>query len=191
VNSRWFLAAVIASGMMVAACSRGAKTPTPTPTRTPTPVSTPIAGPTPTPTPTGPSSKSSVAYHPKTVTPQVSGTTVSLSAEEVGRNGIENFSVSSPAGNMTFMAYQLDGKYYVRAAICVPCGGKSFTLQNGTLTCDTCGTVFNATTGIGLRGSPACVTYAKKAAAYTTDGGNIAINMNDLTTAYQDTLNRK
>ena len=92
---------------------------------------------------------------------------------------------------MPFMAYQLDGKYYVRAAVCVPCGGKSFTLQNGTLICDICRTVFNATTGIGIRGSPACVTYAKKAAAYTIDGGNIVISIDDLTTAYQNTLNRK
>ena len=139
---------------------------------------------------TGPSSRSTVAYHPKTVTPQITGTTVSISAEEVGRNGIENFSVTSPAGNMPFMAYQLDGKYYVRAAICVPCGSKSFTLKSGTLICDSCRTVFDATTGTGTIGVGACITYAKKAAAYTIDGGNIAINIGDLTTAYQNTLNR-
>ncbi|MFH1484424.1 MAG: Fe-S-containing protein [Chloroflexota bacterium] len=132
-----------------------------------------------------------MAYRPKTVTPQISGTTVSISAEEVGRNGIENFSASSPAGNMPFMAYQLDGKYYVRAAVCVPCGGRSFTLKNGTLICDSCGTVFNASTGIGIRGVSACMSYAKKAAAYTIDGGNIVMSMDDLTTAYRNTLNRK
>ena len=52
------LAVVLASGLLVAACTcgQGGKTPTPTPapaaTRTPTPVSTPTAGPTPTATPT-------------------------------------------------------------------------------------------------------------------------------------------
>jgi len=139
---------------------------------------------------TGPSSKSTVAYRPKKVTPQVSGTTVSISAEEVGRNGIENFSVSSPTANMPFMAYQLDGQYYVRAAVCVPCGSKSFTLKSGTLICDSCKTVFSATTGVGTIGVSACMTYAKKAAAYTIDGGNIVMNISDLTKAYQDTLNR-
>lgn len=56
---RWSLAVVLASGLLVAACTcgQGGKTPTPTPTpapaatRTPTPVSTPTAGATATATP--------------------------------------------------------------------------------------------------------------------------------------------
>ena len=58
MSRRWVLTLVLASGLLVAACTcgQGGKTPTPTPTpsatRTPTPVSTPTAGPTPTATPT-------------------------------------------------------------------------------------------------------------------------------------------
>ena len=139
----------------------------------------------------GPTSRSTVAFSPKTVTPQISGTIVSISADEVTRNGMENFYVSSPGGNMSFMAYQLDGRYHVRADLCVPCGSRSFTLQKGMLICDSCGTVFNGTTGVGVSGVSACMSYAKKAAAYTTDAGRISINMNDLITAYQNTLNRR
>jgi hypothetical protein len=139
----------------------------------------------------GPTSRSTVAYSPKTVTPQISGTTVSISAGEVTRNGMENFYVSAPGGNMSFMAYQLDGRYHVRADLCVPCGSRSFTLQKGTLICDSCGTVFNGATGAGIRGAAACMSYAKKAATYTADASNISMNMNDLITAYQNTLNRR
>ncbi len=149
-------------------------------TRTP---STPAA----TPAVTGPSSKSNVAYRPVSFSTKVSGNTVTLSLAEVAKAGNGNFLVN----NMSFMAYQLDGKYYVRADVCVPCGSRIFTLQNGTLICGSCGTVFNATTGAGMRGVSACMSYAKKAAVYTTDMGNMIMTLDDLTTAYQNTINRK
>jgi hypothetical protein len=48
---QWLLA-MLASGILVASCSRGpGKTPTPTPTRAPTPAQTPLSTQTPTPTP--------------------------------------------------------------------------------------------------------------------------------------------
>lgn len=136
---------------------------------------------------TGPSSKSSVLYPPKSFSPTVSGSTVSLSMAEIAQAGNGNF----PINNMSFMAYQLDGNYYIRANVCVPCGSESFTLQNGTLLCGSCGTVFNATTGAGMRGVSACMTYAKKAVVYTTDGGNMVVTLTDLSTAYQNTINRR
>jgi len=53
---RWFSAAVLTGGMLLAACGKGAKTPTRTPTAaptaTPTAVATPTTTPTPAPTPT-------------------------------------------------------------------------------------------------------------------------------------------
>lgn len=64
---------------------------------------------------------------------------------------------------------------------------ESFTLTKGTLVCDSCGTVFNATTGIGMKG--ACVKFAKQAASYEVKDGNILIKGTDLITAYQNTLN--
>lgn len=130
---------------------------------------------------------SSTGYPPRNFSPEVNGTTISLSITELEQAVNGNFVVEG----MPFMAYNLDGKYYVRANICVPCGSDYFTLKNGTLVCGSCGTVFNATTGAGMRGAPACMTFTKKAVAYTTDGGSIVMNLNDLTKAFQDTLYRR
>ena len=183
---------VIGITAILAGCNQGytsgnggapAKAPTTAPaaqtTAAPTPT-TPAAS-------TGPSSKSSTAYPPKNFSPTVSGSTVSLSMSDVSQAGNGKFAVN----NMSFMAYLMDGKYYIRANVCVPCGSKIFTLKNGTLICGSCGTVFNATTGAGMSGVPACKTYTKKAAVFTTDGGNLVMTLADLTTAYQNTLNRK
>lgn len=136
---------------------------------------------------TGPSSKSSTAYRPMGFTPTASGSNVLLPMATVAQGSNGNFFVN----NMAFMAYLMDGKYYVRANVCVPCGSKTFTLQNGTLICGSCGTVFNATTGAGMRGVSACMSYAKKAVVYTTDGDNMVMSLDALTTAYQNTLNRR
>jgi len=76
------------------------------------------------------------------------------------------------------MAYKYNNQTYVRADICPPCGSQSFTLKNGTLVCDTCGTVFNAATGAGISG--ACVKYAKQSVAFQTQNGNILMNGTDL-----------
>lgn len=135
----------------------------------------------------GPTSKSSTKYSPKGFTPTASVSNVMLSMDTVAQNANGNFYVNK----MPFMAYMLDGKYYVRANVCVPCGSQSFTLQNGKLICNSCGTVFNATTGAGMSGVSACMSYAKKPVVYTTDGGNLVMTLTDLTTAYQNTVNRR
>ena len=135
----------------------------------------------------GQTSKSSTAYRPTGFTPTVSGSSILLPMDTVAQASNGNFFVN----NMPFMAYLLDGKYYVRANLCVPCGSRTFTLQNGNLVCGACGTVFNATTGTGIRGVSACMTYAKKAAVVTSDGTNLVMTLQDLTTAYQNTLYRK
>lgn len=182
---------VIGIAIILAGCSQGYTSGTggtkPTPPSstqatqaTAKPTTTPAAN-------TGPSSKSSVAYRPKAFSPTVSGSTVSLPMADIAQAGNGNFAVN----NMSFMVYQLDGQYYVRANLCVPCGSKIFTLQNGLLICGSCGTVFNATTGAGMRGVSACMTYAKKAAVYTIDSGNMVMTLADLTTAYQNTLYRR
>ncbi len=185
---------IIAITAIIAGCSQGytsgnGGTPAKAPTTAPAAQTT--AAPTPTTTTTaattGPSSKSSTAYPPKNFSPTVSGSTVSLPMADVAQAGNGKFAVNE----MSFMAYLMDGKYYIRANVCVPCGSKIFTLKNGTLICGSCGTVFNATTGAGMSGVPACKTYAKKAAVFTTEGGNLVMTLTDLTTAYQNTLNRK
>ena len=87
------------------------------------------------------------------------------------------------------MAYQYGGQTYVRADICPPCQGQSFSLQGDKLRCDTCGTVFSAQTGAGVKG--ACVKYPKASVVYISQGGNMLMKSVDLSDAYLETLKFK
>ena len=120
------------------------------------------------------------------IEPQVVGDTVSIPVSEVEDNWNVDFNVDTQSGNMTFMAYIVDGETYVRANICPPCHSIGFSLQKSTLVCDTCGTVFDAKTGAGING--ACVGYPKAAVPYNIDNGNIVMKSIDLVAAYQDTI---
>ncbi len=134
----------------------------------------------------GPTSNSKQAYKPTWIKASISGSTVSIPVDEVQSKGIVQFKVGSSAGDLAFMAYQLDGKIQVRADICPPCRSQSHTLQSGKLICDTCGTVFNAATGAGISG--ACVAYPKQSAAYENSGGTLTMKADDLLSAFQTTL---
>jgi nitrite reductase/ring-hydroxylating ferredoxin subunit len=119
------------------------------------------------------------------INPQVVGDTVSIPVSEVENDKITHFEFRTQDKDMTFMAYDLSGETYVRANICPPCHSIGFSLQQSTLVCDTCGTVFDAKTGEGING--ACVAYPKTAVAYKIDNGNIVMKGTDLIAAYQDT----
>jgi nitrite reductase/ring-hydroxylating ferredoxin subunit len=121
------------------------------------------------------------------IEPQVLGDTVSIPVSEVEKDWNIHFNLKTQNGDMNFMAYVLDGEIYVRASICPPCHSIGFSLQQSTLVCDTCGTVFDAQTGAGIEG--ACVAYPKAAVPYEINGGNITMQGTDLVTAYQDTIN--
>jgi nitrite reductase/ring-hydroxylating ferredoxin subunit len=120
------------------------------------------------------------------INPQVVGDTVSIPVSEVEKDWNVHFNSKAQDGDMNFMAYVLDGEIYVRANICPPCHSIGFSLQQSTLVCDTCGTVFDAKTGAGIDG--ACVGYPKAAVAYNIDNGNIVMKGSDLLAAYQDTI---
>jgi nitrite reductase/ring-hydroxylating ferredoxin subunit len=90
---------------------------------------------------------------------------------------------------MGFMAYVLGDTIYVRASICPPCRGKTYSLDGSTLVCDTCATTFDAKTGKGIAG--ACVNYPKAPVAYLISDGNIVMKTSDMIAAYQDTLKVK
>jgi nitrite reductase/ring-hydroxylating ferredoxin subunit len=121
------------------------------------------------------------------IKPQVANGYASIPVSEVEDNWNVAFNVDTQSGNMTFMAYIVDGETYVRANICPPCHSIGFSLQKSTLVCDTCGTVFDAKTGEGIEG--ACVGYPKAAVPYEINGGNITMKGTDLVAAYQDTVN--
>ena len=121
------------------------------------------------------------------IEPQVAGETISIPISAVENYTITHFDFRAQDNDVTFMAYDLNGEIYVRANICPPCHSIGFSLQQGTLVCDTCGTVFDAETGAGIKG--ACVGYPKAAVSYEIRDGNITMQGTDLAAAYQDTIN--
>jgi nitrite reductase/ring-hydroxylating ferredoxin subunit len=150
-----------------------------TPQSQPVPVTAPTPAAAPAPKPAGP-------IKVKEITTTVSNDTASVPLTEVQNNWNTHFLVDVPGGKMGFMAYVLDNVIYVRASICPPCRGKTYTLDGNTLVCDICGTTFNAKTGIGIAG--ACVNYPKASVTYEVANGNLKMKISDLTTAYQNTL---
>jgi len=121
------------------------------------------------------------------IEPQVVGEIVSIPISAIENYTITHFDFRAQDNDMTFMAYDLNGEIYVRANICPPCHSIDFSLQQGTLVCDTCGTFFDAKTGAGIEG--ACVAYPKAAITYQINGDNITMQATDLAAAYQDTVN--
>ena len=129
---------------------------------------------------------SSVTAKQTTINAQVNGDYVSIPLSDVEKNLNSRFQVKTAKGQLSFMSYKFDNQLYVRADICPPCGSESFTLTNGTLVCDSCGTVFNAKNGAGVRG--ACVNYPKAAVSFEIKDGNIVMKDTDLVSAFQNTL---
>jgi uncharacterized membrane protein len=125
---------------------------------------------------------------PTWIDAQVEGNAVSIPAGEVDSGKMIHFELTSGQGDgMTFMAYKLGGKTYVRAAVCEPCQqrGKSFSLDGEVLICDICGTSFKAGTSEGISGS--CKVYPKTEVAHAITGDKITMMADDLVTAYLDT----
>lgn len=120
------------------------------------------------------------------IVPTVANDTVTIPLSAVQKDWNVHFPVDVPAGKQSFMAYNLGDQLYVRASICPPCRGKTYSLDGNTLVCDTCATTFNAQTGIGIAGG--CVNYPKASVPYQVSSGNIVMKVSDLETAYQNTL---
>ncbi len=135
----------------------------------------------------GADSKNSSNVRQTPITAQVTGESVTVPLESVEKFTNTRFMINNGARRMSFMAYRYAGQMYVRADICPPCGSDSFTLTQGTLVCDSCGTVFDAKTGDGIRG--ACVKYDKQLVGYEIKDGNIVMKYADMALAYQNTVN--
>ena len=120
------------------------------------------------------------------IEPQVTGDIISIPVSEVEDNWNVHFKVDTQSGNMTFMAYIVDGEIYVRANVCPPCQSTGFSLDEAVLICDRCATTFKAQTGEGIAG--ACVDFPKAEVPYEVSNGNIAMKGTDLIAAYEDTL---
>jgi len=135
----------------------------------------------------GNASVSSV-FPSKLVQANVAGDIVSIPLADVQENVNSKFTVGVNTYEISFMVYQFEGTIQVRADICPPCRSESFTLDNDTLVCDTCGTVFKAGNGQGVNGP--CVKYPKAAVTHEVKDGNIIMNAGDLIKAYNETLER-
>lgn len=121
------------------------------------------------------------------VTATVAFDTASIPVSAVNNNKMIHFLLErTPSGDIAFMAYELDGKIYVRSNLCPPCQSIGFSLKGDTLVCDTCATTFKAKTGDGIKG--ACVAFPKASVPYEIRDGTIIIKRSDLITAYQNTL---
>ncbi len=125
--------------------------------------------------------------NPTWITAQQDGDTVSIPVSELDSGKMLHFQVAYQTADMAFMAYKLDGDYYVRANVCPPCRSTSFSLDGDNLVCDSCRTRFEASTGAGISG--ACVNYPKAEVAHKMSGASLAMEMGELVTAYENTLN--
>jgi nitrite reductase/ring-hydroxylating ferredoxin subunit len=123
---------------------------------------------------------------PTWIQAELTDNSVSISLSEVEINGMSHFTLNTSSGEMDFMAYEFSEETYVRASICPPCYSRSFALKGDTLVCDTCGTVFDARTGSGISG--ACLNYPKASVPYEITGNSIVMGVDDLLTAYDNTL---
>jgi nitrite reductase/ring-hydroxylating ferredoxin subunit len=161
--------------LSLAACSGPTSASTPAVTATPAQTAAPTQ-----------SSKPSGPVDAKWIDAQMNGDTVSIPESEIENNWNTRFEVQAADGNISAMAYVLNGVIYVRADICPPCRSRGFTLNGNILDCDSCHTKFNASTGDGVSG--ACVSYPKASVSYTISDGNVVMSKADIVTAYQNTL---
>jgi nitrite reductase/ring-hydroxylating ferredoxin subunit len=132
---------------------------------------------------------SNAAIKQTRINAQINGDTVTIPVSDLDKSINVNFKVKTATDYLAFMAYRYGGKTYVRADVCVPCGSESFTLNKNTLICDSCGTVFDAQTGKGLRGVKVCQGYPKQPVPFEIADGQIIMKGTDLAATFNNTLN--
>ncbi|MFW6056476.1 MAG: Fe-S-containing protein [Chloroflexota bacterium] len=97
-----------------------------------------------------------------------------------------HFSLQMNGERLDYMAYLLDGTLHIRANVCPPCRSRGFALDGEVLVCDACATTFDASDGSGIEG--ACVDYPKAAVAYEMGDETIAVSVNGLVKAFEETV---
>ena len=120
------------------------------------------------------------------ITAQATADQVSIPASSVDENTNVHFKVNTDTGELAVMAYKLDGEVYVRSNVCPPCNSIGFSLKDGTLVCDSCGTVFDAVEGTGIEGG--CVAYPKENIPYKVSDGKLTMKFDDVVTAHERTI---
>ena len=116
----------------------------------------------------------------------VTGGEVSLPLSLVEQNVNTHFALAVDGRELAFMAYVLEDSLVVRANACPPCRSRGFALDGDILVCDACATTFDARDGSGIAG--ACVDYPKAEVPGRVGDGSLLMLMEDLVTAYDETL---
>lgn len=120
------------------------------------------------------------------ITAQINGEEVSIPVSSVDKNTNVHFKVNTDSGELAIMAYKFNDKLFVRSNVCPPCNSIGFSLMNGTLVCDSCGTVFAAATGTGIEGG--CVAFPKENIPYTVSDDKITLKLDDIVDAHKKTV---
>jgi len=120
------------------------------------------------------------------ITAEVVKDQVSIPLSSVEDNTNVHFKVNTDSGELAVMAYKFNDKIFVRSNVCPPCNSIGFSLDNGTLVCDSCGTVFDAETGTGIGGG--CVSFPKESILYTVSDVNIVMKLSDVVIAHEKTV---
>lgn len=193
------IAIILAALAIVAAsCSSGSATPAPGSTTTAPGITSTASGETTTATPPAswapapaqtmdppvPPPSGAVKVTKIEVKPHGNLLAIPLSTVKSRKN--TEFMADAGQGPESFMAYIHDNQLHIRASICVPCQGKTFTLKGDLLVCDTCGTTFSASTGDGVAG--ACMRYPKAQVGYQIEGDRVLMSKSDLLIAYKNTI---
>jgi len=121
------------------------------------------------------------------ITAQENADQVSIPVKFVNDNTNVHFKVKTDIGELPVIAYRFNDKIYIKSNECVPCDSQGFSLKDGTLVCDNCGTVFDAVTGKGIEGG--CVNYPKENIPYTTvSDDKITMKLSDVVAAHKETI---
>lgn len=120
------------------------------------------------------------------ITAQVNTDQVSIPTESVDDNTNVHFKVKTDIGELSVMAYRFDNKVFIRSNVCPPCNSIGFSLKNGTLVCDSCGTVFDAVTGKGVEGG--CVAFPKESIPYAVSDDKITMRISEVVAAHEKTV---
>lgn len=195
IKSTLLAATAFALVAVAAACGGGGDSsdsaPAAQPTRPPVTTSQPTASAQPTkpPTATQPATTQPVRkgkISPTWIPASLTDGTVSISRAAVDKAGMAHFKAPVNGENLPFMAYTFGGQLMIRANLCVPCRSTSYSLDGDRLVCDTCGTIFKASTGGGVSG--ACMNYPKASVAFQIADDNVLMKASDVKVAWDNTL---
>jgi hypothetical protein len=102
---------------------------------------------------------------------------VTLPLDQVVASKIVSFSYKKPSGEVVPMLAYLkpSGKLFVGVDYCPPCKGVGQRIESGgTLVCETCGTVRNLESGVGISG--ACKLYPIDEVPASVSGGKVVVS---------------